>query len=94
MGRARLSFRDLIKEGEENTDLFFDLKYKAEIVGKINVVTTWHPEEEVKTAEKMPSIPEKIGMPDDEQGPVSTRLATENDQTESEMPDAPLTDAP
>ena len=73
MGRARLSFRDLIKEGEVDSDLFFDLKYKAEIVGKINVVTTWHPEEEVKAPEKMPSIPEKIGTPDDVQEPVSTR---------------------
>jgi len=59
----------------ENSDLFFDLKFKAEIVGKINVVTTWHPEssEEVKTDEKLPSIADKPGMPDDDQGPVSTR---------------------
>ena len=75
VGRARLSFRDLIKEGVENSDLFFDLKYNAEIVGKINVVTTWHPEssEEVKTDEKLPSIADKPEMPDDDQGPMSTR---------------------
>ena len=85
MGRARLSFRDLIKEGQEDVDLYFDLKYKAEIVGKINVVTTWHPEstvevktpdpestDEVKTPEKMPIIDEKVGIPDDDQ-PKSTR---------------------
>ena len=76
MGRARLSFRDLIKEGMD-CDLLFDLKYNAEIVGKINVVTTWHPEpepsEEVKTDEKSPGIADKPGLPDEDQGPVSTR---------------------
>ena len=82
MGRARLSFRDLIKEGEQDSDLFFDLKYHAEKVGRINVVTTWHPEpsEEVKTEEKRPSVADKTGMPDDDQAPVSTRLATETEQ--------------
>ena len=82
MGRARLSFRDLIKEGQEDVDLYFDLKYKAEIVGKINVVTTWHPEEspeEEKKGEKVPGLvdDDKTMNREEEEAPMSTRQATE-----------------
>ena len=81
MGRARLSFRDLIKKGEEDVDLYFDLKYKAEKVGRINVVTTWHPEkspEEEKQKEKVPGQAAtlddgKTPNRDDDEAPMSTR---------------------